>query len=259
MPQRRFPHLDPTVERYLDSAELAVEYDEYFAGSNLFAYDEQFLAKRLRPGMRVLDIGCGTGRHIFALSHIGCKFIGLDMSPHMLEEARDKLALAGLSAGLVRADMLRPPFAASVRFDAILLMFSTLGLVFGAKERIAFISRLGGFLEGGGSIFVHVHNDKYRRHLAGGWKDNPAAKLPELARQALGLLEPGDHLIRNYRGVLDLRLHSFTLREIGELASQSGLRLLHLEGLNDRRDAPYAGKDADNEANGFIFELGKPG
>lgn len=47
-----------------------------------------------RP-MHLLDIGCGTGRHAVALAALGHLVTGVDLSPAMLEQARQR----GLAAG----------------------------------------------------------------------------------------------------------------------------------------------------------------
>jgi len=42
----------------------------------------------LSPNSRVLEIGCGTGRFMYELLHKGFEVVGLDASPHMLEESK---------------------------------------------------------------------------------------------------------------------------------------------------------------------------
>jgi ubiquinone/menaquinone biosynthesis C-methylase UbiE len=61
---------------------------------------------RLRPGVRVLDVGCGPGRDVAWLAEQGFDIVGVDLSRKMLEEglARD------IAAPLVQADMGRLPF-----------------------------------------------------------------------------------------------------------------------------------------------------
>lgn len=43
------------------------------------------------PGLRVLDVGCGTGTHLDLYQQAGCEAYGIDLSPHMLDVARQKL------------------------------------------------------------------------------------------------------------------------------------------------------------------------
>lgn len=43
----------------------------------------------LQPGMRVLDVGCGPGRHARALAERGIEVVGVDISPRFIEVAAD--------------------------------------------------------------------------------------------------------------------------------------------------------------------------
>jgi 2-polyprenyl-3-methyl-5-hydroxy-6-metoxy-1,4-benzoquinol methylase len=42
----------------------------------------------LKPGDRVLEVGCGMGRHTFYLAEKGIKIEGLDLTPGLLEQLR---------------------------------------------------------------------------------------------------------------------------------------------------------------------------
>lgn len=64
----------------------------------------------LRPGERVLDIGCGDGRLTAKLVACGCNIVGIDSSPEQIAAARD----AGLDAHVIDAREL--PFGSE--FDA---------------------------------------------------------------------------------------------------------------------------------------------
>jgi ubiquinone/menaquinone biosynthesis C-methylase UbiE len=46
-------------------------------------------ALRLEPGQRVLDVGCGPGRHALALAQRGIEVLGIDLSPDFIALARD--------------------------------------------------------------------------------------------------------------------------------------------------------------------------
>lgn len=45
----------------------------------------------LRPGQRILDIGCGTGTSLMPLLDKGVSLTGVDPSPYMLDRARERL------------------------------------------------------------------------------------------------------------------------------------------------------------------------
>jgi SAM-dependent methyltransferase len=72
---------------------------------------------------RVLDLGCGPGRDVDFLTHLGCQVVGVDLSAGMLAEARRRL----LDSSLVRGDLRHPPFAPGA-FDGIWACASLLHL-----------------------------------------------------------------------------------------------------------------------------------
>ncbi|MBU7042946.1 MAG: methyltransferase domain-containing protein [Theionarchaea archaeon] len=59
---------------------------------------------------RILDIGCGTGRHTVYLAQNGFEVYGLDSSPTALKYTRDMLSSHDLSAHLTLHDMVSLPY-----------------------------------------------------------------------------------------------------------------------------------------------------
>ncbi|HID83556.1 MAG TPA: class I SAM-dependent methyltransferase [Anaerolineales bacterium] len=73
----------------------------------------------LAEGARLLDLGCGVGRHTVPLVQMGLKVVGGDISPSGLAACAARLRQVGLLPLLVRHDMTRLPFADGA-FDALL-------------------------------------------------------------------------------------------------------------------------------------------
>lgn len=69
-----------------------------------------------QPGMKVLDIGCGTGSHLRLYQQAGCEVFGIDTSPSMLQQARQNLDEA---VELYYGDASRMPYP-DHHFDLIL-------------------------------------------------------------------------------------------------------------------------------------------
>ncbi len=70
---------------------IAGEYDKAYDTKDILADDKPFVEKfssLVKPGARVLDVGCGTGRLTKFLSKKGYKVEGIDLSKKMLEIAQ---------------------------------------------------------------------------------------------------------------------------------------------------------------------------
>jgi SAM-dependent methyltransferase len=60
--------------------------------------------------LRVLDIGCGTGRHSIELAKRGYKVVGVDLSESQLSRAEEKASEARVEIILIKADARKLPF-----------------------------------------------------------------------------------------------------------------------------------------------------
>ena len=72
-----------------------------------------------RSGWRVLDLGCGGGRHLACMAREGFEVHGLDYNTVALDQARRAVASEGQVPRLVLADVAEPPFG-DQRFDVVL-------------------------------------------------------------------------------------------------------------------------------------------
>src|SRR5690242_5035466 len=76
-------------------------YDVFVFEDDLPLYLELARAQ----GRRVLEVACGSGRVVLPMARAGFEVVGIDISPHMLALARQKLAAANVEAELVQDDM----------------------------------------------------------------------------------------------------------------------------------------------------------
>ncbi len=89
-----------------------------------------FVKGEIRPLGLVLDLGCGSGRHVIGFSRAGYGIVGIDFSLRLLQMAKRKAEETGLKSQLVRADMQYLPFrsnsfAATVSLDTSFGYFPT--------------------------------------------------------------------------------------------------------------------------------------
>ena len=69
---------------------------------------------------RILDVGCGTGRHSIELSKRGYKITGIDLSESMLKRAKEKAAENGLKIEFLQHDARNLPF--ENEFDVAIML-----------------------------------------------------------------------------------------------------------------------------------------
>lgn len=72
----------------------------------------------LPPGRRVLDVGCGPGRHAVLLAKAGYEVTGVDVSRRFLDIAADAAREAAVKAAFFEVDARQMPF--DDEFDAVI-------------------------------------------------------------------------------------------------------------------------------------------
>jgi len=78
--------------------------------------------RMFRPskGMNILDVGCGTGSHLELYQRYKCNLFGIDLSPSMMDVARERL---GDSAQLDLGNATEMPYEDD-KFDLVISMLS---------------------------------------------------------------------------------------------------------------------------------------
>jgi SAM-dependent methyltransferase len=67
------------------------DLERTFGGIDIYLFD-QLLKGRIRPGDRVLDAGCGSGRNLVYLFNAGIDVRAVDANPHAVAEVRELAA-----------------------------------------------------------------------------------------------------------------------------------------------------------------------
>jgi len=96
-------------------------------------------------GQAVLDVGCGTGVVAVTAAQRGARVSGADLTPELLERARENSQIAGVEIDWREADVEALPFA-NDQFDAVLSQF---GHMFAPRPAIAIAEMLRVLKPGG--------------------------------------------------------------------------------------------------------------
>ncbi len=123
------------------------EGGDYSACSPYIAEVGELVVTRagITPGMRVLDVACGTGNAALPAARAGALVAGLDLATKLLEAGRAKAKAEGLEIGFREGDAEHLPFEDG-SFDRVL---STFGHMFAPRhqrtaQEIARVCRRGG-------------------------------------------------------------------------------------------------------------------
>ncbi|HYJ86757.1 MAG TPA: class I SAM-dependent methyltransferase [Pyrinomonadaceae bacterium] len=87
---------------------------------------EEFIARlALKPGMRVLDVACGSGNLAIPAARGGAVVTGIDIAPNLIEQARARAASENLTIQFDEGDAENLPYD-DAAFDVVVSMFGAM-------------------------------------------------------------------------------------------------------------------------------------
>ncbi|HEY6648199.1 MAG TPA: class I SAM-dependent methyltransferase [Mycobacterium sp.] len=107
---------------------------------------------------KVLDIGCGTGEHTILLTRLGYDVLGIDFSPHAVEQARASAAEKGVDARFEVADAMN--LGSDPGYQTV--VDSALFHIFDDADRARYVSSLHAAVRPGGLVHVLALSDAGR-------------------------------------------------------------------------------------------------
>ena len=174
----------------------------------------------LAPGMRILDVGCGPGRHALELARRGIEVVGIDISQTFIDlaaQAADSEGLAAL-ASFHRHDARQIPQLEGTRedFDAVIcLCQGAFGLMRQNSEDELVLKGMASSLKTNGTLVLSAFNAYFAV------KYHSAAEFDADSGVSSEMTE-----IRNPQGeTKEVSLHTgcYTPRELRLLCREAGL------------------------------------
>jgi SAM-dependent methyltransferase len=136
----------------------------------------------LQPGARILDLGCGQGRHAVILARLGFRVAGFDRSATLLHRAQEAARDARCEAEWVLGDMRSLPFCRE--FDVCLSLFTSFGYFEAETENEEVLRQVHRVLRPGALLLLDLTNRDYHvQHLSPtSWRRQGEAILLEETR-----------------------------------------------------------------------------
>ncbi len=133
----------------------------------------------LKPGMRVLDLGCGPGLYTSRLADAGLRVTGVDFSQNSINYARQQRP----EVEYLCQDYLN--LQVEGKFDLVLLIFGDF-CVLSTQQRSCLLTNVKNVLNPGGSFVLDVSTPALHQRigLKNGWYAAPG-----------GFWKPGPHLV----------------------------------------------------------------
>ena len=139
----------------------------------------QFLKSRLKPEGRILDLACGSGRHLITLGLLGFNVVGLDASLNLLKIAKQR----GRHVQVIRGDLRMLPFRSDV-FAAVISMDTSFGYLPSKKANQKSLNEVRGVMVQGGVLVVDLFNRnnliaKNQTKASSKWREYPSFFLKQ--------------------------------------------------------------------------------
>lgn len=205
--------------------------------------DVDFIERKLglKPGCRIADVPCGSGRHTLALAARGHHVTGVDLSTEAIAYARRAAADVQLDIELIEADMRELPRDRS--FDAAVCMGNSFGYldITGTRE---FLAALAAAVRPGGGLLIDFNAtaESILPCYTGEPRTIQTGDISVVGSSEYDLA--GSRLISSYhytRGEQELRTtaihHVYTSAHLGQLLGDAGFTDVRRYG--GPRDEPY--------------------
>ena len=164
---------DPHVARQMLAFHLDPDVSAASRRHEFIDRSARWLADRVPPAGRVLDLGCGPGLYTQRFARFGLRVTGVDFSTSSLAYAAQQAAAEGLAIDYQQADYLT--WESDQRYDLITMIMCDF-CVLSPERRQRLLQRVAGWLVPGGVFAFDAYTLAAfaRRSESNGWRCLPA-------------------------------------------------------------------------------------
>lgn len=183
----------------------------------------------LPPQSKILDVGCGTGRHAIDLAQRGYKITGIDISRGMLKEAQRRASEVAVQIDWVQADAVTIPL--DQRADGVIcLCEGAFGLLGSSDDphthELAILTGIYASLKPGGKLIITALNGLAKIRSATVETVEQGAFDPMVLMEVFSL----DYESDGEKKSADLRERGFVPSELHLMLTVSGFEVAHIYG-----------------------------
>lgn len=192
-----------SVIRYYDS--ISSEYEEVHIipwMDSFLKVEEDIIVRIISSSSNVLDLGCGSGRHLINLSR-KCNVIGVDISKQMLIRLKKKCTVQ-----VILSNIINIPFK-NETFNVVLLTYNTYGHIPRVSLRQKVLFEIKRVLKNKGLLILSVWLEDALNY----WEKLPGYKI-YYCRD-----ENNSVIVSNKKSPLHY-VHTFTISEVKENINQ---------------------------------------
>lgn len=143
------------------SAKYYDEANKLLKGFDVIVEEINLITSLTKPNSKILDIGCGTGRHLIYLHELGYNITGVDNSSQMLEVLKGKLK-KNSKIKLINSNFFDIDPQKLGEFDLIILMWNTFNeIVLIDVDAEAFFEKIKKLLKNNSKVLINIDNADY--------------------------------------------------------------------------------------------------
>jgi ubiquinone/menaquinone biosynthesis C-methylase UbiE len=157
-----YKSIQKTVIEGFSSKNIQKEYKE-MARRGLWKSEEKLFKKYFKKRSKILDIGCGSGRTTFALAQMGCKVIGIDITPAMIKSAKELSKELKVNVTFEVGDATNLKFK-DEDFDNALFSFNGWNQIPGERNRSKALKEAHRVIKPGGYFIFTSHTRDFGRY-----------------------------------------------------------------------------------------------
>ncbi|MBL9104308.1 MAG: methyltransferase domain-containing protein [Myxococcales bacterium] len=213
--------------------------------------DAAFIKKtaELGAGQTLLDVGCGDGRHCFALANLGLMVTGLECSLPQLVRAAQRNESTEAGVTLLQGDMRSLPRDRT--YDVVTCLGTTLGYFESEEQNRQCLQEMVEVLRPGGKLVLHMVNRDYLVAVlpCRSWWQGRGCLVLDVAD-----MNYFTNRMRVHRTVVfedgrqfehHMYIRTYSLHDLGRMLAGMGMRVLEVSGSRDTRGRFYGATSAE--------------